>query len=350
MASIVSDPNGRRRPQFVAPDGSRKTIRLGKCDQKTAESICRHVEALLSARLAGEPIPRATAAWLEGIGDKLRNRLERAGLVEPTRSQVPTLAELIATYQDHRSDIKPATRIQLTQAGQKLLAYFGPDRPIDRITEADAENYYRFLMSLGLAHNTARRHAGRAKQYFTYAVRSRWISHNPFAVLKTATGGNPERQVYIPVEVIHRVLEACPTAEWRLIVALCRFAGLRCPSEHLALTWGDILWDRDRFVVQSAKTEHHPGKGQRIVPIFPELRPYLEEAFELAEPGAVYVITRNRGDGGMLNGIAVNWRTQFLRILHRAGIQPWPKLFHALRASCQTTWRIGSRRMWCASG
>ena len=38
----------------------------------------------------------------------------------------------------------------------------------------------------------------------------------------------------------------------------------------------------------------------------------------------------------MPNGIAVNWRTQFLCILRRAGVQPWPRLFHALRASCQT--------------
>ena len=40
MASIVNDPNGRKRILFVAPDGKRKTIRLGKIDRKSAESIC----------------------------------------------------------------------------------------------------------------------------------------------------------------------------------------------------------------------------------------------------------------------------------------------------------------------
>ena len=43
MASISDDPNGRRRILFVAPDGSRKTIRLGKIDRKSAEAINRHV-------------------------------------------------------------------------------------------------------------------------------------------------------------------------------------------------------------------------------------------------------------------------------------------------------------------
>jgi hypothetical protein len=37
----------------------------------------------------------------------------------------------------------------------------------------------------------------------------------------------------------NKVLEACPNAEWRLIFALSRFGGLRCPSEHLVLTWAD---------------------------------------------------------------------------------------------------------------
>ena len=32
----------------------------------------------------------------------------------------------------------------------------------------------------------------------------------------------------------------------------------------------------------------------------------------------------------------INLRTRFLRIIKRAGLTPWPKLFHQLRASCET--------------
>jgi hypothetical protein len=83
VASVSNDPGGRRRILFVAPDGSRKTIRLGKCDAKSAEPIARHVEALLAARIGGQPVPRATAAWPAGIGAALRDRLAAVGLVEP---------------------------------------------------------------------------------------------------------------------------------------------------------------------------------------------------------------------------------------------------------------------------
>lgn len=67
----------------------------------------------------------------------------------------------------------------------------------------------------------------------------------------------------------------------------------------------------------------------RQVPIFPELRSYLEEGFELAPEDAAYVIDRYR-DGNQ------NLRTQLNRIIRRAGLEPWPKLFHNLRASRET--------------
>jgi len=121
----------------------------------------------------------------------------------------------------------------------------------------------------------------------------------------------------------------CPDAQWRLPFALSRFGGLRRQSEHLGLRWGDIDWERGRFTVHSPKTEHHEGGESRQVPLFPELRPYLEAAFEQAEPGTEWVITRYRNNNA-------NLRTQFERIIRRAGVTPWPKLFQNLRSTRET--------------
>src|SRR5262249_47184663 len=87
--------------------------------------------------------------------------------------------------------------------------------------------------------------------------------------------------------------------------------------------------ERWRFEVRRAKTEHHEGKDRRVVPIFPELLPHLADAFDRAEPGQEYVVSRCRDSG-------VNLRTQLGRIVERAGLAAWPKLFHNLRASRQT--------------
>jgi len=125
------------------------------------------------------------------------------------------------------------------------------------------------------------------------------------------------------------VLEACPDPEWQLIFALSRFGGLRCPSEHLALRLIDIDWERDRLTVHSPKTKKYEGKESRVVPIFPELKPYLEAVWFAAEPGTEYVINRYRDTNS-------NLRTQLQRILKRAGLEPWPKLFQNLRSTRET--------------
>jgi hypothetical protein len=46
--------------------------------------------------------------------------------------------------------------------------------------------------------------------------------------------------------------------------------------------------------VPSPKTAHHEGKDSRVIPIFPELMPYLRDAFDAAEPGTEYIINRHR--------------------------------------------------------
>ena len=95
------------------------------------------------------------------------------------------------------------------------------------------------------------------------------------------------------------------------------------------LTWEDVNWEKSRIRVPSPKTEHHEDKGSRTIPLFPELKPHLLEAFEQAEPGTRYVITRYR-DG------SANLRTQLQRIIRQAGLEPWPKPFQNLRSTRQT--------------
>ena len=51
MASIANDPNGQKRIIFVAPDGSRKAIRLGKVDLSSAESVARYVYTILAQKI-----------------------------------------------------------------------------------------------------------------------------------------------------------------------------------------------------------------------------------------------------------------------------------------------------------
>lgn len=329
MASVVKDPNGLKRILFFGPGGTRKAIRLGRVSAKQAGAFKVKLEALIGQIITGT-LDDEVSNWLRDLDDETHARLAVLGLVKPRTHQRLTLSGLVESYiAGRKADAKPRTLINLEQARKYLLAFFGAEKAIRDINEVDGEEFYRSLMAKGYASNTVRRACGRAKQFLRYAVRKRLIPGNPFADLKTTVGSNPDRKFYVTAETAQKVVAGCPDAEWKLIFALCRFGGLRCPSELRALRWGDIDWERSRFTVRSAKTEHHEGKDRRVVPIFPELQPYLADAFDQAEPGQEYVVMRCRTN-------EVNLRTQLERIIENAGVVPWPKLFHNLRASRQT--------------
>ena len=69
----------------------------------------------------------------------------------------------------------------------------------------------------------------------------------------------------------------------------------------------------------------------RVVPIAPELRPILQDLFDAAEVGVDAVVPR-------LRDAATNLRTTLHKIMVRAGVKPWPRTFHNMRASCATDW------------
>ena len=83
MASVIDDPNGKKRIQFVAGDGGRKTIRLGDMSMKQARSFNVHVEDLIAAARGGKVIDNATTDWLADLDDTIHKRLAAVGLVKP---------------------------------------------------------------------------------------------------------------------------------------------------------------------------------------------------------------------------------------------------------------------------
>ena len=59
--------------------------------------------------------------------------------------------------------------------------------------------------------------------------------------MKPPTQTNDTRKHFVTREATERVLAACPDAEWRLIVTLCRFGAFAAPSERLPLLrWSEV--------------------------------------------------------------------------------------------------------------
>jgi integrase len=327
MASIATEPNGRRRILFIDGDGSRKTIRLGKVSQRSAEVVKVKVEDLVGAKLGGGAPSDETSRWIANLDDDLHDKLSRVGLVKPRG--VATIGVFTREYIDGRADLKHYSRVNMNAARRYLLEVFDEKKPLRSFTEGDAEDWKQAMIRKGRAENTIRKASGRIRQFFNAAKRRVLVSSNPFDILPASVQAVHERFHFVSREDAASVLEACPDTEWQVIFTLCRYGGLRCPSEVRMLRWSDIDWERGRIRVPSPKTERHEGKASRTIPLFPELRPVLLAAFDAAEDGAEYVVTRYRDAG-------VNLRTQLCRIIRKAGLEPWGKLFQNLRSTRET--------------
>ncbi len=327
MASIGKDPNGRKRILFVASDGSRKTIRLGKCDIKQADAFRVKLESLLASRITGS-VDAELARWLRDIPDEAHKRLSSVGLVPPrsSTSTSTTLGALLDLFFKSLT-VKARTRTNYDYVRDALENHFGAACPVATIGPLEAERFAQVLRTSGLAPATASKRIKIARQVFKSAVKWKMAAENPFADVRAGSQVNHARACFVLREDIQSVLDCCPDKQWRLIVALSRFGALRCPSETLALRWIDIDWEKNQMLVRSTKTEHHENGHERRCPIFPELMPFLRDAFEKAEPGSEFVITAHSHR---------NLRTQLERIIAKAKVKQWPRLFHNMRASRQT--------------
>lgn len=176
---------------------------------------------------------------------------------------------------------------------RKLNEYFGADKLLYDITTSDADVWRQWLVNQKYIEVTISKVVKHAKHFLLMANRKGLVRENPFQHLKAGGEENESRKRFIEQQTIDRAIEVAPDTQWKLIIALARYGGLRCPSEVLALTWDDADWEAGKITVMSPKTKRQ-GKPYRVMPLFPELIPLLERAFEDAEEGTLYVIEKYR--------------------------------------------------------
>lgn len=338
MASISNDADGTRRLQYFDVEGERKTIWLGKISKKDAHAFMLRVEELLSCKHCGTSPDRTTLQWVASISTKMRSKLVRHNLVDvgnlPTQVKKVGVKEFLDTYIEKRSaGKKPATAVVWQQVINSLITHLPKGIALQDVKPGHAVDWLDKLKAEKLAGTTIHKRISFARQFFGYAVDHKLIPENPF---KTIAVPRPKAKsnVEVPRAVIDKILEVCdPT--WKAIVCLSRFGGLRCPSEVLTLKWADVDFELGKMTITAPKNEHHDGGGVRECPLFPRVREALVGLDRVDE----YVIDKPayREAANTEKGWAnANLRTQFLKKLAKAGVKPWPRLFHSMRASCQT--------------
>ena len=245
--------------------------------------------------------------------------------------KAPKLGEFVRYYLTSRTDLKPKSLELHGLTARYLQKFFGHDIRIDRITRSEAAKWRSALArGDGISDRPAKPmveasvciHVRTAKTIFNIAVRDDLLLFNPFDRLR---GNSPEPDKdwhYVSMEDLNRLLDACPNWGWRLLIALCRLAGLR-RGEAFNLTWDAVDWKKHRLRVIAEKT----GR-LRTVPVEPELYELLLEAFGQAEEGQKSICP--------ISDYCL-WRN-FQVIRERAGLARWKDAFKVLRRNRETDW------------
>ena len=340
--------NGRYRIVWRKKQGGRCYITLGKSNQKSVRHFQVRLNELIEHSLTGTPLTSSLTEWLDDLTDSIRTRLVELKLIEAVHGY--TLAQWIEFYNNSRTLPGDETRRKWANTCDRLTKMFGGDIPLSAITAAHAEEFREHLLSngkrdgVGLARATVNKHCSIANQYFKAAYKRRVITENPFEGIECRNLPNRERMAFVEPQQITQLLEHLPMWQDRVTLGLARYGGLRCPSEVLALKWEHIhLGDNTKndpsyMMVRNEKTMHHSSVSEyRKVPLFPELAPFIQEAWDMSKPGAVYVISDNEViDSARNEPRKLNMRSRFTKAIKRAGMEQWPKLFQNLRSSRQT--------------
>ena len=350
MGSISTNKKtGSKRYVYYDRNNQLCSIWLGKVPIASAESFQRYVDRILDARLMNVVYDAETSRWLADLSDKYYGKLVSKGFVPP-RKVVPTLEECIPDIIACRASTVSKQTIEIwQQAEESLYRHFGRDRKVNTVTRIDAESFRSWLVAHGrldgkggLKPSTVWKRLQHVVSFFGTLAKDDVITKNPFDGLSMSPVVDEDRNEYVEEEFIYQVMDVLPDAEWRLIAALWRFGGLRGSSEPLLLKWRDVLWDKNKIIVNAKKTKRYEGKATRIIPIFPELVEPLREAFEQAAEGDVYVVTKHAPyylrtveDRSKLDKIKANLGSMFSDYVERAGLVPWPKIVNNLRASME---------------
>jgi integrase len=269
----------------------RRTIYLGgrRFNKQTAERLKSVVENLLYQRDNQILTPeKSIHLWIENAPEIIRDKLVKSGLIRMPKRY--TCQELWDNFLKSKN-VKDSTMEIYRDSREKFFARYGEidgktglvkDVPVfletDYVGSITQEQMIHWKDKLldNFKYTTVAKIIKSAKTAFKFAVDRKWIEKSPLDGIGRGSFIDRSKDRIITMDEYRRMLDVCPNPKWRIIIALARIGGVRCPSEIVPLRWTDINFAKNQFTVRSPKTEQHEGKELRVVPLFLDLRVELE--------------------------------------------------------------------------
>jgi len=294
MASIYKRSESKIwQCQFYVTDpstGEREKIRMstGLSNKKTAQVFAdeqeRHRKGVMSA--GSDRAMRAKMLLAEAIAE-----IERETFTAPTARKYVSKLLAIATGEElegftmetwgeewlrrKERDSSKATMARYRGHMKSWLDWLGDARrkkPLESINTQEARLWRETLQNEGRTGKTVLSYTKDIGAAFRAAIREGLVSYNPFTSLETIdTSDSLDRKPFNGDEV-GKLLVAAPSEEWRGLILVAAFTGLRL-GDAAGLSWASVDLESKRITLVPSKTRKK--KREVRIPIQPDLLTYL---------------------------------------------------------------------------
>ncbi|RYG85747.1 MAG: hypothetical protein EON58_22600, partial [Alphaproteobacteria bacterium] len=173
-------------------------------------------------------------------------------------------------------DSSKATMARYNGHTKSFLEWLGPARrkkPLESLTPLDARMWRESLQDAGRTGKTVLAYTKDAGGVYRAAIREGLVSYNPFAALDAIDTSDSQGRKPFTHEEFTVLLKAAPSDEWRGLILLAAFTGLRL-GDASRLSWSSVDLEAKRIVLIPSKTK----RKKRVVriPIQPDLLAFFD--------------------------------------------------------------------------
>jgi integrase len=252
-----------------------RAVELERAGQGTIEAgsdKARLAKAVISEMLLELEQERFTAATARKHIAKL------VAIVTDEKLDTFTIETWIEEWIRRKEVAKSSNATMARYKGHKdaFLTWIGPDRskkPLESVTGLDARKWRESLLAAGRAGKTVLAYMKDIGAVYRGAIAEGIITHNPFTSLEAIdTSDSQERKPFTPEEVVS-LMDSAPNAEWRGLILVAAFTGLRL-GDASKLSWASVDLAAKRITLIPSKTKKK--KREVRIPIHPDLQAFFE--------------------------------------------------------------------------
>ena len=227
-----------------------------------------------------------------------------------------TLREWTAEWiKEKEATTKPSTAQHYRTTAEQFLNHLQEraDSPLDLITVKDVRTFRDSFIENGRAAKTANHRLKTVRSLFGDAIKASALLHNPAAAIKPLPEKDTVHREPFTAEEVHRLVEAAPSGDWKGVILVGAFTGLRL-LDATRLTIANLDLEKNIIRTTPRKTD---SKGTTVeIPLHPDLRSFLEDHERSPFPKAPLFPTLCKFNSGQRGGLS----EQFTAIMNTAGI------------------------------